>query len=469
MFILSLHLLTLGSRCYYEPQSYANPSYVAQVMAKQAELEQSMSRISNFFSCRTQRSSTPHSTSASDATEPSVQSYASSQASPASSMHIDHERTEADIKAAMSSLIIPSPGLSPTDGASQITGSNSSLVSLPSSTDSSFTPKFVKGARSISELDALASSMVLSKDDACAMDIDVANTSAPTISTSDSDLAQLDRQRESIIAASQSLRPPTRPHRAQSCGSKRPLVIAEAMEEDKRRKVDEAMVIEEAVSTGVIMPPTRVVKQNMSSSTPDLSAAQSQPHMPGQDGVGAVFGHVVKTSDTHPIIISPFFPAQLLPILAEHLIRPTDLDTTFPTLDHSSGSRSKPQTLFLSSAIDVPSLVLSYGFTNPQASQPFPSALPALTHLPPSNSKASSSSTSGVSKVGNLLLSSCPGKRLRMDGPVKGRGPVCRDLATDLRRIKNEGVGCLVWYVIKHRSKESGLTHAFLLLLLAFC
>jgi protein-tyrosine phosphatase len=47
-------------------------------------------------------------------------------------------------------------------------------------------------------------------------------------------------------------------------------------------------------------------------------------------------------------------------------------------------------------------------------------------------------------RLGNLLLSSCPGKRLRMDGPVKGRGPVCRDLRADMRRIKGEGVGAIV-------------------------
>jgi hypothetical protein len=35
-----------------------------------------------------------------------------------------------------------------------------------------------------------------------------------------------------------------------------------------------------------------------------------------------------------------------------------------------------------------------------------------------------------------------------MDGPVKGRGPVCRDVATDMRRIKNGGTDAIVWCVI---------------------
>lgn len=45
----------------------------------------------------------------------------------------------------------------------------------------------------------------------------------------------------------------------------------------------------------------------------------------------------------------------------------------------------------------------------------------------------------------NLLLSSCPGKKVRLTGPVNGRSAVCRDLQQDLRRMKDLGVGCLVW------------------------
>ncbi|KAH7923949.1 phosphatases II [Leucogyrophana mollusca] len=47
-------------------------------------------------------------------------------------------------------------------------------------------------------------------------------------------------------------------------------------------------------------------------------------------------------------------------------------------------------------------------------------------------------------KLGNLLLSSCPGKKVRLSGPVKGRGTVCRDLSLDLQRIKDLGVRCVV-------------------------
>jgi len=74
----------------------------------------------------------------------------------------------------------------------------------------------------------------------------------------------------------------------------------------------------------------------------------------------------------------------------------------------------------------------------------------------PSNSKAlkRNSAPSGVPSVnrrgnvtfhlGNLYLSSCPGKKVRLNGPVKGRGAVCRDLKQDLKRMSEMGVRCIV-------------------------
>lgn len=73
----------------------------------------------------------------------------------------------------------------------------------------------------------------------------------------------------------------------------------------------------------------------------------------------------------------------------------------------------------------------------------------------------------GPRRMGNLYLSSCPGKKgnfisprlrsknsvldefntVRLDGPVRGRGAICRDLRSDLRRIRDLGVGCVIWCV----------------------
>ncbi|KAH7888379.1 phosphatases II [Phlebopus sp. FC_14] len=47
-------------------------------------------------------------------------------------------------------------------------------------------------------------------------------------------------------------------------------------------------------------------------------------------------------------------------------------------------------------------------------------------------------------KLGNLLLSSCPGKKVRLNGPVRGRSAVCRDLKLDLRRVRALGARCVV-------------------------
>ncbi|KAG1742179.1 hypothetical protein EDB19DRAFT_1850616 [Suillus lakei] len=47
-------------------------------------------------------------------------------------------------------------------------------------------------------------------------------------------------------------------------------------------------------------------------------------------------------------------------------------------------------------------------------------------------------------KLGNLMLSSCPGKKVRLAGPVRGRSAVCRDLDADLRRISQVGARCIV-------------------------
>lgn len=283
--------------------------------------------------------------------------------------------------------------------------------------------------------------------------------------------------------------PRTRTQRAQSCGSKRPIPSTRCSadgEEEKRRKVrpvappttpsgfdpmctatmeveeavDEAMVVEEAVDNGVIMPATQTQSQNqshtgesrlktgrgkgMSSSVPDLSKTyphsesattyppqrQQQPEQSNSRDLyppPAVFGVVVKTSESHPIIISPFFPKDLLGILAEHLVLPL-------------GGARKP--LLLGSKLDVPSLLLSYS-----PGMPFPSSGSMRNQSQSTQTQPVSNLCQAprVPALGNLLLSSCPGKRLRMEGPSKGRGPVCRDLATDLKRIKGEGVGCLVW------------------------
>jgi hypothetical protein len=398
-----------GAKTYYEPQSSANPDHVRSVMQRQAELERHVREHSgSFFPCLRSRDSCGDSD-----TDPSIDSYDSSLPSPTASTLLSTDEALAALTAANLRAAMASPLL---DGGLP----NASQISLLLTAS----PKSIKGQRSLAELDMLASSMHLSRDES--MDVDI-----------DADLVASQTSIDGAIPTRQRILPPTRPIRAQSCGSKRPLMVpGEGLEEEKRRKVDEAMVMEEAVDTGVIMPPRHAtVSHNprMSASTPDLCSARSVAAAAAAAGTDspAVFGHVVKTSDTHPIIISPFFPDQLLPILAQHLVVPPP-----------SGLWSTNIPLLLRSDIDVPSLLLSFAPPAPM-SHPSGSGTAAIVPSPVQSSFDQRWRT--PTTVGNLLLSSCPGKRLRMEGPVKGRGPVCRDLATDLRRIKGEGVGCVVW------------------------
>jgi hypothetical protein len=140
--------------------------------------------------------------------------------------------------------------------------------------------------------------------------------------------------------------------------------------------------------------------------------------------------HPVKTSATHPINISPFLPLEVLPVVTAACV---------PLQDGSLITTPR------SSNLDVSGLILS------QPAQ-YPYKLPAIGEDPSPHHQLEELQRQrrpaelGVA-VGNLLLSSCPGKKVRLAGPVKGRGAICRDLATDLQRIRSEGVGCIVWFV----------------------
>ncbi|KAE9401597.1 phosphatases II [Gymnopus androsaceus JB14] len=89
--------------------------------------------------------------------------------------------------------------------------------------------------------------------------------------------------------------------------------------------------------------------------------------------------------------------------------------------------------------IDLPSEASETG-------PPTNAELEAEAQLPSLESTSSPSQSTAAPSflLGNLFLSSCPGKKVRLQGPVKGRSGVCRDLSTDLQRMKDLGVGCVV-------------------------
>ncbi|QRW08081.1 Dual specificity phosphatase, catalytic domain [Ceratobasidium sp. AG-Ba] len=80
--------------------------------------------------------------------------------------------------------------------------------------------------------------------------------------------------------------------------------------------------------------------------------------------------------------------------------------------------------------------------TTPQQPSPSPIGAFPIRQLP-HGTPASRSRKQGPN-LGNLYMSSCPGKKVRLNGPVKGRGAICRDLGVDLARIKSIGVDLIV-------------------------
>ncbi|KAG8720782.1 hypothetical protein FRC08_018241 [Ceratobasidium sp. 394] len=80
----------------------------------------------------------------------------------------------------------------------------------------------------------------------------------------------------------------------------------------------------------------------------------------------------------------------------------------------------------------------------PQQPSPSPVSAFPINHPPFPPSSPVSRLNNGGLILGNLYMSSCPGKKVRLNGPIKGRGAICRDLGVDLARIKSIGVDLIV-------------------------
>ncbi|BGP42265.1 hypothetical protein JCM10450v2_006358 [Rhodotorula kratochvilovae] len=150
--------------------------------------------------------------------------------------------------------------------------------------------------------------------------------------------------------------------------------------------------------------------------TPAPDAPPVEPQMeaiPGLlPGMKVVNGVAVKTSISHPINISPLVPPELLEYLSSHLSAPSA--TAGPAYLHPDD----PFVLRSSASTDLLSVTMAYAAA--------PSSLPTVDVAPPA--------------LGNFVLSSCPGKKVRMNGEPKqgGRGAICRDVLLDLRRARDE-------------------------------
>lgn len=205
----------------------------------------------------------------------------------------------------------------------------------------------------------------------------------------------------------------------------------------------------------------------------------------------------IKTSDTHPINISTIVPMELIPLISSRIydsqsgVLPKKVLSELEEADKEgrsrqekrrsltngtnsqpsdgapnvNGSGSKPEEMEeigVQPSIPVPSFDSSNLHSQRQVSGErlirvgntidlaFYSAHNSLAdgdgaQKPNgSSSNPSTSTIQSIKKVGNLFLSSCPGKKVRLTGPVRGRGAICRDLGIDLSRIHLLGVGAVV-------------------------
>lgn len=174
----------------------------------------------------------------------------------------------------------------------------------------------------------------------------------------------------------------------------------------------------------------------------------------------------IKTSDTHPIHVSPILPPSMVPMLSEHVLK--HLPREYAELAQVAPGRS-----------DTPLPRSSWGYL--QRGEPIPPGEFAshlvhalgepeehltgqvrgeqLIRLPPTVSldelartvepckespETMAESAQRPHQIGNMILSSCPGKKVRMNAPVRGRSSVCRDLKMDLVRYRAMGVRAIV-------------------------
>ncbi|CDU22536.1 uncharacterized protein SPSC_01166 [Sporisorium scitamineum] len=176
----------------------------------------------------------------------------------------------------------------------------------------------------------------------------------------------------------------------------------------------------------------------------------------------------MKTSDTHPIHISPILPDDLLADVGRRIhstAEPQLLKLAFNIANNSANSLDATEhqlTAFSEKYFDEHARKQVQGdrlirlrnmldLISVTATDPSANYL-SQSQLAEQASKENTLTLSSVSDpsekqgpmIGNLLLSSCPGKKVRLSGPVRGRGAICRDLGLDFARIHSIGVRAVV-------------------------
>ncbi|KAJ7647482.1 hypothetical protein FB45DRAFT_200177 [Roridomyces roridus] len=155
-----------------------------------------------------------------------------------------------------------------------------------------------------------------------------------------------------------------------------------------------------------------------------------------------------KTSSTHPINISAIIPPELIPLISSHLVLadgPTlfDIPPSF-ALDRLTAAQYHDNSIQPLPPPPPPPIIPPVP-TRAAVTEALKAAIDTtVTSVSLSVTVSVAVEERAAFAIGNLFMSSCPGKKVRLQGPVKGRSGVCRDLHADLRRMKDLGVGCVV-------------------------
>ncbi|WFD43174.1 hypothetical protein MPSI1_001828 [Malassezia psittaci] len=166
----------------------------------------------------------------------------------------------------------------------------------------------------------------------------------------------------------------------------------------------------------------------------------------------------IKTSNSHPIQVSPILPPSMLDEISEQVfsVLPPEYTIEDSSEQHPATNgclhRGKqiPQGMFrehLNSVLQEPEPHLAAQIRGEQLIRLKPSiALDEISRSAPCGVCPASNQPLELEprKVGNMLLSSCPGKKVRLNGPERGRSSVCRDLKMDLARYRAMGVRAVV-------------------------
>ncbi|SGY60870.1 BQ5605_C007g04497 [Microbotryum silenes-dioicae] len=183
---------------------------------------------------------------------------------------------------------------------------------------------------------------------------------------------------------------------------------------------------------------------------PPLPALPSMPPSVGDGlmaGMRMINGVAVKTSVSHPMNISALIPPEAIPWLATSIFGQSMSSTKSRT--PLAPSSSLHINSMRGEAVTTPPFILelpSYGDFCKWVIHG-PGAISTGQLSPTESKKSALGLISTDPRLGNFLLSSCPGKKVRMGGIAQGSGgrsAICRDVVLDLQRAKDEGVGIVI-------------------------